>query len=72
MFFGNDGLSYDFWEALMAWNLDLAALKKLSVNSLTYSGLEHHAKTNLLRHWTNEWNQFIATTVSNINNKVQQ
>jgi hypothetical protein len=42
------------------------------VNSLTYSGLEWRAKTNLLRHWTNEWNQFIATTVSTMDNKAQQ
>jgi adenosine deaminase CECR1 len=69
MFFGNDGLSYDFWEALIAWNLDLAALKKLARNSITYSGLDEPAKKKLLEHWTIQWNQFIATTVSNMDNK---
>ena len=60
LFFGNDGLSYDFWEALIAWNLDLAALKKLARNSITYSGLEEDAKEKLMNHWNIRWDDFIA------------
>jgi adenosine deaminase CECR1 len=59
LFFGNDGLSYDFWEALVAWNLDLAALKKLARNSITYSGLDAEPKTRLMKHWEREWDKFI-------------
>jgi adenosine deaminase CECR1 len=59
LWFGNDGLSYDYWEALMAWNLDLAALKKLARNSITYSGLDAAPKARLIRHWEQEWDKFI-------------
>ena len=57
--FGNDGLSYDFWEALMAWNLDLAALKKLARNSITHSGLKPDAKARLMSFWETQWHSFI-------------
>ncbi len=59
LWFGNDGLSYDFWEALIAWNLSLADLKKLARNSITYSGLDSQSKSNLMNHWTREWDKFI-------------
>lgn len=59
-FFGNDGLSYDFWEAVMAWNLDLAAVKKLARNSIAYSGLERDDKKQLMIFWEQEWNKFIT------------
>lgn len=57
--FGNGGLSYDFWEALMAWNLDLAALKKLARNSITHSGLQFVQKTRLMNFWEAQWCRFI-------------
>jgi adenosine deaminase CECR1 len=57
--FGNDGLSYDFWEALMAWNLDLAALKKLARNSIEFSGMERPERDALQKAWECQWNSFI-------------
>jgi adenosine deaminase CECR1 len=60
LYFGNDGLAYDFWMALTAWQLDLPALKKLARNSITYSVLDEVSKAQLMRHWENEWNTFIA------------
>jgi adenosine deaminase CECR1 len=60
LYFGNDGLAYDFWVALTAWQLDLPALKKLARNSITYSALDEISKAQLMRHWENEWNTFIA------------
>lgn len=59
LWFGNDGLSYDFWEALIAWDLDLAALKKLARNSITYSGLDSEAKKALMKFWSDQWDSFI-------------
>jgi adenosine deaminase CECR1 len=59
--FGNEGLSYDFWEAIMAWNLDLAAVKKLARNSITFSGLDSVNKKALMRFWERQWNAFVTS-----------
>ena len=53
--FGNDGLSYDLWEATVAWNLDLATLKRLMRNSLTYSGMNDREKAKALERWEAAW-----------------
>ena len=58
--FGNDGLSYDFWEATMAWNLDLRALKQLCRNSLQYSAMTGGEKSAALARWEASWNRWIA------------
>jgi adenosine deaminase CECR1 len=57
---GNHGLSYDFWEAFMAWDLDLAALKQLAENSLVYSGMTDVEKKVALASWKKKWNAWIA------------
>lgn len=51
MLFKTTGLSYDFWEAIMAWNLDLADIKQLCMNSILYSSLEDREKTRALASW---------------------
>jgi adenosine deaminase CECR1 len=66
MYFGNDGLSYDFWEVLMGWNVDLAALKKLARNSITYSALDKDSKARLMKYWEAEWSAFIHHKVSEL------
>jgi adenosine deaminase CECR1 len=55
----NDGLSYDFWEAFIAWDLDLKALKKLALNSIRYSGMTKQEKEKAYKIWQNRWNKFI-------------
>ncbi|MFP4505628.1 MAG: hypothetical protein ACLFOZ_13000 [Cyclobacteriaceae bacterium] len=57
--FGYNGLSYDYWSILLAWQLDLQAIKKLAMNSLTYSSLSEEEKEAALAHWQQEWNKFI-------------
>lgn len=54
-FFGYTGLSYDFWEACMSWELDLYSLIQLALNSYRYSAwtllqedLERHAADPIL------------------------
>jgi adenosine deaminase CECR1 len=64
LYFGNDGLSYDFWVALTAWNLDLGALKRLARNSITYSTLDPRANASLMIYWENEWQRFITQFVT--------
>jgi adenosine deaminase CECR1 len=59
--FGFSGLSYDFWSACMAWELDLKALKKLALNSLQYSTLQANEKRQVLEVFDKRWQAFIAS-----------
>lgn len=56
---GNDGLSYDFWEAVMAWNLDLRAIKQFALNSLVYSAMTDAEKSVAISRWEKSWDEWI-------------
>ncbi|OYU56572.1 MAG: adenosine kinase [Chitinophagaceae bacterium BSSC1] len=58
--FGYDGLSYDFWVAFMAWDLELTGLKKLVLNSINYSSLKNEERKVALIHLQNDWNKFVS------------
>jgi adenosine deaminase CECR1 len=58
--FGNDGLTYDYWEAVVAWNLDLRAVKQLALNSLMYSAMTEAEKRVAIEHWQKSWDRWIA------------
>jgi len=58
---GNDGLSYDFWEAMVAWRLDLRGLKQLAQNSLVHSGMTESEKEAALANWQVAWNRWVAS-----------
>jgi adenosine deaminase CECR1 len=62
--FGNDGLSYDFWEATVAWNLNLAALKQLAWNALYYSGMTEAEKSTAISHWQQAWNDWVEVSLA--------
>jgi adenosine deaminase CECR1 len=62
--FGNDGLTYDYWEAFMSWNLGLRAMKKLARNSLAYSSMSCDEKLAAIERWSRRWDQWIATVVT--------
>lgn len=53
------GLSYDFWEAYMAWGLGLRGLKKLARNSLQYSMLTGNERAEQLSSWDTQWHAWI-------------
>ena len=57
--FGYVGVTPDYWTIWLAWNLDLASLKKIIMNSLTYSSLSEVEKKESIKHWQNEWAKFI-------------
>jgi len=57
---GNDGLSYDFWEAVMAWNLDLRAVKQFALNSFAYSAMTGAEKSVAIDAWERSWEQWIS------------
>jgi adenosine deaminase CECR1 len=62
--YGYQGVTYDFWEACIAWNLDLKALKVLAYYSLKYSGLEDVQKSAAIQKWHERWADFAKATIS--------
>ncbi len=59
--FGYQGLTYDFWAAVVAWDLDLRAIKKLIENSFTYSGMATEERAVAKDVWKKRWNVFIRS-----------
>eukprot|EP00913_Durusdinium_trenchii_P011814 g11096.t1 len=60
---GARGLSHDFWEVAVAWQLNTRALKTLARNSrlgIAYSGLAPKEKTEALQRWQRNWQSFMA------------
>lgn len=51
-------LTDDFFAATICWNLNIADLKQLAINSIMYSGLDNYEKTNLLKAYGKKWEEF--------------
>jgi adenosine deaminase CECR1 len=62
-----NGLSYDFWIALVYWELDVKALKKLIFNSINYSSLHENEKKNAIVYLNKQWMVFIQNTNQKLN-----
>jgi adenosine deaminase CECR1 len=59
LIFDYKGLSYDFWEVFLAWELDLRKLKGLALNSLKYSALDEQEKEKALDYFNKRWRKFV-------------
>jgi len=57
---GYNEFTVDWYEAFMAWGLDLKDLKQLSINSLNYSTMEDVEKQMAFLKWRTAWDSFIA------------
>lgn len=57
--FGYTGVTPDFWSIFLAWELNLRDLKKLCMNSITYSSLPTKQKQQALIVWEKKWAYFI-------------
>lgn len=57
--FGYEGLTFDFWIAMMAWELDLVSLKKLALNSIRYSAMSDGEKQTARARWDQDWQEFL-------------
>lgn len=60
------GLTYDFWEAIMAWNLSLSDVKQLCLNSILYSSLTEEEKKQTLDSWQRSWDRFVKQTLADL------
>lgn len=56
---GYDEFTVDWYEAFMAWGLNLADLKQLANNSLAYSAMSKNEKADAFIKWGNAWDIFI-------------
>lgn len=50
----------DFFAAIICWDLNLAEVKQLCINSINYSGVDDMQKKALMSAWEEEWNTFVA------------
>ena len=57
--FNYTGLSYDYWYSIMAWELDLKDIKKLVLNSITYSSLNSNEKRKAMDQLEKSWMHFV-------------
>jgi adenosine deaminase CECR1 len=59
-FFGYEGVTMDYVYAMVAWDLELIDLKKLSLNGITYSAVDDKVKKNLKEEvFPKKWKEFI-------------
>ena len=59
-FFGYEGVTMDYLMAMIAWELDLKDLKKLSLNGITYSSVSDEKKKHLKEKvFPQKWKEFI-------------
>ncbi len=65
LIFDYQGLSYDFWSVTLAWELDLAALKKLTRNSIEYAALTEEEKAQAMKVWEQRWGEFVDDALEN-------
>jgi adenosine deaminase CECR1 len=62
---GNDGLTYDFWEAYVGWGIHLRAIKRLAENSLFHAALSPKERYAALAAWRQQWDAWIGWVVRN-------
>lgn len=60
--FGYDEFTVDWYEAVMGWDLTLADMRHLAMNSLEYSSLLDSEKPAAITKWQNNYNLFITNT----------
>lgn len=59
----NEILTDDFFAAAVCWDLNIADLKQLAINSITYSGLDTYEKTKLLKAYRLKWTEFVDKAI---------
>lgn len=55
--------SHQFYEAIMAWDLDLAGVKQLILNSIRYSNQPKWKKQQMEDLWRSRWKKFIQQLI---------
>ncbi|CAE6353735.1 unnamed protein product [Rhizoctonia solani] len=65
--FGNMGLSFDFFQVIVASEItNILSLKQLARQSLEYSSLDAKAKKHAIELWEKRWNAYIEEIVTSV------
>ena len=59
----NESLVDDFFAAITCWDLGIAEIKHLCINSIMYSGLDSVSKQKLMADWYSSWRKFIEKNI---------
>lgn len=59
MFFEHETLVDDFFAAIVCWDLNVADIKQLCINSILCSGLDTKSRSALIKSWTKDWKEFV-------------
>lgn len=60
---GYEDVSYDWFMAGVSWDIDLASLKVMAINSIRYSNLNHTMKAIVLGVFNDDWNEWVQQIV---------
>ena len=63
-FMGYEGVTLDYLYAFLSWDLDIADLKKLCLNSLTYASITDVEKQNILKFFDYKWQRFLDHVIT--------
>ena len=63
-FMGYDGVTLDYLYAFLAWELDIADLKKLCHNSIKYASITDSEKKELTKLFDYKWKRFLDFVIS--------
>lgn len=63
-FMGYDGVTLDYLYAFLSWDLDLADLEQLALNSLTYASIPEDEKQKILQFFDYKWQRFLDHVIT--------
>jgi len=61
---GYEGVTLDYLYAFLAWNLDIADLKKLCLNTIEFASITSDEKVELTTFFNHKWNVFLNFVIS--------
>ena len=56
---GYEGVCLDYLYVFLAWDLDIADLKQLVINSIQYSSVSEESKEKLMEFFRYKWSRFL-------------
>ena len=67
LFMANAPLVNDFYAAILCWDLNLADIKSICLNSILYSGLSQSEIDRLKNAWQNKWDNLVTKQLELLN-----
>ena len=61
---GYEGVALDYLYVFLAWDLDIADLKQLVINSIKYSSVSEADKEKLMTFFAYKWSRFLDYVIT--------